>query len=155
MTKYYQGKFKPKNPSKYKGDPTNIVYRSGWELKLFDYLDKHPSVTKWGSEEFFIPYKSPIDGKWHRYFPDVYVEQINSDGKKQTIIIEVKPDAQTRPPNPANRLTTKGNISRRYLMEVKTWGVNEAKWKAAEEFCLDRGWIFQKMTEKDIFGTKK
>lgn len=152
MATYYQGKFRPKNPQKYKGDPSNIIYRSSWELRLFNYLDQHPSVQKWSSEEFFIPYISPIDGKWHRYFPDVYVEQINTDGKKQTVLIEVKPDAQTRPPELKNRLTAKGNISRRYLYEVKTWGTNEAKWKAAREFCIDRGWTFQILTEKQLFG---
>lgn len=152
MATYYQGKFRPQNPQKYKGDPTNIIYRSSWELKLFNYLDQHPSVQKWSSEEFFIPYLSPIDGKWHRYFPDVYVEQINTDGKKQTVLIEVKPDAQTRPPELKNRLTGKGNISRRYLNEVKTWGTNEAKWKAAREYCVDRGWTFQILTEKQLFG---
>jgi hypothetical protein len=152
MTKYHQGKFKPKNPQKYKGDPTNIIYRSGWELKLFSYLDMHPNVLKWASEEFSIPYVSPIDGRWHRYFPDVYVEQINIDGKKQVVLIEVKPAGQTVAPNPQNKLTAKGNLSRRYLNEVKTWGVNEAKWKAAQEFCLDRGWTFQILTEKQLFG---
>lgn len=149
---YHQGFFKPNNPHKYKGDPTNIVYRSSWELRLFGYLDMHPNVIKWSSEEFFIPYKSPIDGRWHRYFPDVYVEQINKDGKKQTVLIEIKPDAQTRPPDMKNKTTPKGKISRRFLNEVKTWGTNEAKWKAAQEYCIDRGWIFQIMTEKHLFG---
>ncbi len=152
MASYHQGKFRPKNPQKYKGDPTNIIYRSSWELKLFSYLDSHPNVLKWASEELFIPYVSPIDGRWHRYFPDVYVEQINIDGKKQTILIEVKPAGQTVAPNPQTRLTAKGNLSRRYLNEVKTWGVNEAKWKAAQEFCLDKGWQFQILTEKQLFG---
>lgn len=149
---YYQGKFKPKNPNKYKGDPTNIIYRSGWELKLFAYLDTHPNVTKWSSEEFCIPYVSPIDGRTRRYFPDVYVEQINSEGIKQKILIEVKPDHQTRPPDLSNKLTAKGNLSKRYLNEVKTWGINESKWKAAREFCLDRGWTFMILTEKQLFG---
>ena len=147
---YYQGFFKPKNPQKYIGDPTKIVYRSGWELKVFAYLDAHPSVLKWGSEEYIIPYKSPIVGKWHRYFPDVYVEQINIDGKKQKILIEIKPEAQTRPP--AIQKTSKGKATKRYLTEVATWGVNEAKWIAAREYCADRGWEFQIMTEKQIFG---
>lgn len=149
---YYQGKFKPKNPQKYKGDPTNIIYRSGWELRLFDYLDKHQNVLKWNSEEVVIPYKSPIDGRWHRYFVDVYVEQINSDGKKQTILIEVKPDAQTKEPDLSTKLTPKGRVSRKYLTEVATYGVNKAKWKAAEEYCADRGWTFQIITEKQLFG---
>ena len=149
---YYQGLFRPKNPQKYKGDPTNIVYRSSWELKLFAYLDIHQSVVRWSSEEFFIPYKSPIDGKWHRYFPDVYVEQINTDGKKVSILIEIKPEAQTKPPSMLNKMTPKAKISKRFLNEVKTWGVNEAKWKAAEEYCIDRGWQFTIMTEKQLFG---
>lgn len=31
-----------------------------------------------------------------------------------------------------------------------TWGVNEAKWKAAEEYCKDRGWKFIIMTEHEL-----
>jgi hypothetical protein len=33
---------------------------------------------------------------------------------------------------------------------VTTWGVNEAKWKAAKEFCFNRGWKFQIFTEKEL-----
>lgn len=125
MGKYYQGRFRPKNPKKYMGDPTNIIYRSGWEFKLMRYLDVHPKVIQWGSEELIIPYRSPIDGKVHRYFPDFIVKQINKNGIKETILIEVKPKAQTMPPNIANKNTAKGNISRKYINEVKTWGVNQ------------------------------
>jgi hypothetical protein len=77
MAKSYQGYFKPKNPQKYKGDPTNIVYRSSWELKLMTYLDLHKDIVTWGSEELIIPYRSPIDNKIHRYFPDFIVTKIN------------------------------------------------------------------------------
>lgn len=146
----YQGKFKPRNPSKYLGDSSNIIYRSGWELKLMSFLDSHPNVLKWGSEEVIIPYRSPVDGKIHRYFPDFYVEQINIEGKKEKILIEVKPKHQTRPPELSNKLTPKGMISRKYLNEVKTWGVNQAKWKAAQDYCLDRGWKFTLMTETEL-----
>lgn len=144
MAKYYQGKYKPKNPQKYLGDPTNIVYRSGWELRLMRYLDSHPNVLEWGSEEVVIPYISPIDGRYHRYFTDFIVKQINRDGNKETIIIEVKPKAQTKPPEKKSRVT------KRYINEVKTWGVNQAKWKAANEFCKDRGWKFQLITEDEL-----
>lgn len=145
MGKYYQGRFKPRNPSKYIGDPTNIVYRSGWELKLMSHLDKHPRVVRWASEEVVIPYRSPIDGKIHRYFMDFYVEQINKDGNKEKLLIEVKPKAQTKPPKrPANVK------NKRYINEVKTWGVNQAKWKAAQEVCLDKGWKFQIFTEDEL-----
>lgn len=144
MANYYQGRFKPKNPSKYMGDPTNIIYRSGWELKLMRFLDQHPNVLQWGSEELIIPYRSPIDGKIHRYFTDFVVKQINSDGIKETIVIEVKPKSQTVPPE------KKTKITKRYINEVKTWGVNQAKWAAAEEFCKDRGWKFQIMHEEHL-----
>lgn len=140
----YQGYFKPKNPEKYKGDPTNIVYRSGWELKLMLFLDDRKDIIQWSSEELIIPYRSPIDGKKHRYYPDFVVTKINKEGKKETILIEVKPLAQTKPPKKSK------NITKKYITEVKTWGVNEAKWKAATEYCKDRGWSFQILTEQDL-----
>jgi hypothetical protein len=142
----YQGKFKPQNPSKYLGDSSNIVYRSHWELRLMSYLDKHPNVTKWASEEVVIPYKSPIDGRYHRYFPDFYVEQINKDNKKEKLLIEVKPKYQTVPPV----VQSGKKPTRRYITEVQTWGVNKAKWEAASEFCKDKGWQFQLMTEEHL-----
>jgi len=139
----YKGKFKPKNPNKYKGDPTNIVYRSLWEFKLMKNLDEHPEIVQWSSEELFIPYKSPIDNKWHRYFPDFIVKKINN-GIKETLMIEVKPKSQVLAPKKQEKAT------KRYINEVYTWGVNQAKWKAAEEFCLDRGWKFMLMTEIEL-----
>jgi hypothetical protein len=147
----YQGRFKPKNPTKYMGDPTNIIYRSGWELKLMSYLDTHINVLQWSSEEVVIPYKSPIDGRRHRYFPDFYLEQINTNGIKEKILIEVKPKYQTIPPVVQTTKTKKP--TKRYINEVKTWGINQAKWIAAEEFCKDRGWKFQIMHE-DHLGIK-
>jgi hypothetical protein len=144
MPTYNQGLFKPKNPQKYKGDPTKIVYRSSWELKLMFYLDEHRDVVSWGSEELIIPYRSPIDGRIHRYFPDFVVTKINREGKRETALIEVKPLAQTKPPKPQSKVT------KRYITEVKTWGVNEAKWKAAQDFCKDRGWSFHIFTEKEL-----
>jgi hypothetical protein len=147
----YRGRFKPKNPSKYMGDPTNIIYRSGWELKLMSFLDVQDNVIRWSSEEVVIPYRSPIDGKRHRYFPDFYVEQINTNNKIDKILIEVKPKYQTVPP--AVQITKTKKPTKRYINEVKTWGVNQAKWEAAEEFCKDRGWKFQIMHE-DHLGIK-
>jgi len=73
------------------------------------------------------------------------VEQINREGKKETILIEVKPKAQTQPPKRPKNVRNK-----RYINEVKTWGVNQAKWEAAQEVCKDRGWKFQIMTEEDL-----
>ena len=94
-----------------------------------------------------MPYRSPIDGRVHRYFPDFLVKQINKYGNKETILIEVKPKAQTIPPDISKKKTGNGNVSRKYINEVKTWGINQAKWQAAEEYCKDRGWKFQIMHE--------
>lgn len=144
MGHYTKGKFKPRNPHKYKGDPTNIVYRSSWELRFCSYLDSHNDVIQWSSEEFCIPYLSPIDGKLHRYFPDFWIKKKNRQGEIDITVVEIKPHYQTQEPIPKKTMT------KRYLNEVQTWGTNSAKWKAATEFCLDRGWHFQKITEKDL-----
>lgn len=146
MAKYRQGFFKPLNPQKYKGDPTNIVYRSGWELRLMSHFDTHPDVIWWSSEERIIPYRSPVDGRVHRYFPDFVIGTKNVQGKTETIMIEVKPAKETVEP------AKQKSASKKYLREVFTWGVNKAKWTAAEEFCKDRGWRFMVMTEREIFG---
>lgn len=137
----YQGWFKPKNPQKYKGDPTNIQYRSGWELKLMAYLDNHPEILQWSSEEIVIPYRSPKDNRVHRYFPDFWIKK--TDGSVS--IIEVKPLKEVKEPvaTPKKRKGT-------FLREVITYGINQAKWKAAKEYCFERGWNFQVITEKEL-----
>jgi hypothetical protein len=145
MSKYLQGFFKPRNPKKYKGDPTNIVYRSSWELRLMSHFDEHQDVIWWKSEENFIPYRSPVDGKMHRYFPDFIINTKNKDGRTETIMIEVKPLTQTKEP------MKQKTMSKKYLREVFTWGVNSSKWEAARAYCADKGWKFMIMTEKDIF----
>jgi hypothetical protein len=117
-----------------------VQYRSSWELKMFNYCDKNPDIVKWSSEEVVIPYKSPIDGKWHRYFPDIWMKTANGD----TYLIEIKPFKETQEPKRRSRVT------RQYLYEVKTWGTNSAKWKAAQEFCEDRKWKFKIITEKEL-----
>lgn len=143
----YKGSFKPRNPTKYKGDPTNIIYRSRWELMVMQKLDSHPDVIEWSSEEVVIRYRSPIDNRIHRYFVDFYVKQRNKYGDVEVNLIEVKPFKQTQPPTV---MEGKGKPTKRYLNEVMTWGINSAKWKAAREFCADRGWNFVIITEKEL-----
>jgi hypothetical protein len=140
----HQGYFKPKNPQKYKGDPTTIIYRSGWELKFMLYVDSHPDILEWGSEEFFIPYRSPIDGRMHRYYPDFYIKKKDKDGKTKTMVVEIKPLKQTIEPQKQSKKT------KRYINEVMTWGINSSKWKAANDFCKDRDWQFLILTEKEL-----
>jgi hypothetical protein len=139
----YKGWFRPKNPNKYKGDATRIVYRSNWELRVMKYLDDNPAVIWWASEELPIRYVSPIDNKVHRYFPDFIVRTRRKDGSEQTSILEVKPYRQTMMP-------TQKRKTKRYLAEVATYAVNQAKWKAADLFCKEHGWNFQLITEKEL-----
>jgi hypothetical protein len=136
----HQGKYKIKNPEKYKGDHRNIIYRSSWELRVFNYMDRNPDVIKWSSEEIIIPYKSPIDGRKHRYFPDVWMKTKNGD----VYLIEIKPFKETVEPKKRSRIT------KQYLYEVRTWGINSAKWDAARDFCADRNWKFKIITEKEL-----
>jgi hypothetical protein len=142
--KTYKGKFSPKNPKKYKGDPTNIIFRSLWERKLMVYLDENKAVVQWSSEEIAIPYRSPLDNRIHRYFPDFYVKAVDAEGNLKEMLLEVKPKKETKEP------TKKKRVTKQYITEVTTWGKNQAKWKAAEDYCSDRGWEFKLITEKEL-----
>jgi hypothetical protein len=109
-----------------------------------NWLDNNENIIQWSSEEIIIPYKSPVDNRWHRYFPDFFVKVRQKDDTIKAMILEIKPAKQTKPPEKKKRVT------KQYIQEVVTWGINEAKWKAATEFCLDRGWQFKVLTEHDL-----
>lgn len=137
----YKGKYNPINPNKYQGKISNITYRSMWERRFMKYCDLNANVLLWSSEELVIPYISPVDKKMHRYYPDFLINVKGQDGTKKTMVIEVKPKRETKAPKKKSRITP------RYLNEMKTWTVNEAKWKYANEFCKDRDWEFKILTE--------
>lgn len=141
----YQGRFYPKNKEKYKGDVNNIIYRSLWERKFMKDCDLNESVIEWQSEEIIIPYLSPIDNKVHRYFPDFLIKIKESNGDIKTYLIEIKPKKQTVEPDKNPKRKTK-----RWINEIYTWNVNQAKWKAAEEYCKDRLYEFKILTEKEL-----
>jgi len=140
----YKGKFRPKNRKKYNGNPSEIIYRSSWELKFMNYCDNNNKIVKWSSEEIVIPYRCPTDNKIHRYFPDFYIKYKDVKGKLHEKVIEVKPAKQVKEPKIQKRRTKK------YLAEVFTYAKNMAKWEAAEDFCKDRSWEFQILTEKEL-----
>ena len=140
----YSGRFTPQNPQKYVGDYKNIIYRSSWECRVMTWLDKSPDIVSWASEEVIIPYISPVDGKRHRYFPDFLVKVRTKKGQLKTMMIEVKPKKQAMEPVKRKRVT------KQYIQEVVTYGINQAKWTAATEYCLDRGWAFKVITEDDL-----
>lgn len=140
----YKGKYSPSYPQKYKGDPTNIVYRSLWERKFMKYCDLNENILEWGSEEIALPYRSPIDNRVHRYFPDFYIKVKEQTGQIKKYIIEIKPKKQTIEPKVQKRKT------KSYIYEVVEYAKNQAKWKAAEEFCKDRMWEFKVLTEDEL-----
>ena len=142
----YKGKFIPKNPHKYRGDVTNIVYRSLWERQLFRWLDDQSFIARWSSEETVVPYRCKTDGRIHRYFVDVKAEF--EDGR--VILIEVKPKKEMEPPKTPKVKT------RRYITEVMTYAKNISKWEAATQYAEDRGWKFEVWNEETLrsFGIK-
>jgi len=153
MGKYLKGKFTPKNPHKYRGDPTNIIFRSGWERQLMVYLDENPNVLEYASEEIAIPYVSPKDGRIHRYFPDFWIKVRRPDGTIREHIWEVKPSKEAIEPKIKTReqiLQESAAQKRRYYLDVMKYGINKRKWEAAEEYCKHKGWTFQIVTEKHI-----
>jgi hypothetical protein len=137
--KTYSGKYKVKNPSKYKGDHTSVFYRSGWEKHCMQFFDNSSDVVQWSSEEIIIPYLYEADKRYHRYFPDFVV--IWKSG--QTSLIEVKPQKETLPPKGPAR-------TKKYITEGFTYVKNQNKWEAAELYCKDRKWRFEIWTEIEL-----
>ncbi len=134
----YSGYYKVKNIKKYKGDYTKVVYRSLWEKSVFSWCDSNPNVKNWSSEEVVIPYYYEADKRYHRYFPDLKI--VFED---RTLLVEIKPEKETVPPTGPKR-------TRKYINEGFTYIKNMNKWKAANEYCKDRGWEFQIWTEKTL-----
>jgi hypothetical protein len=139
VMKTYKGKYKLKKPEKYDGDHTQVIYRSGWERFAFKWCENQEDIKSWSSEETIIPYISAVDNKYHRYFVDLKLNM--RDGS--VVLVEIKPDKQTKPPKSKRR-------TKRFISESLEYVKNECKWKAAKEYCLDRGWHFQIWTEHTL-----
>ena len=133
--KSYKGKYNPMNPKKYKGDSSQVIYRSLWERKLMVYCDQNDKVLEWGSEEVIIPYLSPWDNKVHRYFPDFYIKVKQANGKTKRFIIEVKPKYQCKSPVENPRRKTK-----KWFNDVKNWTINQANGNQQMNFVLTMVW---------------
>ena len=136
--------YKPSYPEKYKGDVNNIICRSSWERRFCNWCDLNESIISWGSEEFCIPYYNPVKERVCRYFPDFIIKVKEQSGQIKTYVVEVKPQRETLPPKQKSR-TTKS-----YLNECRTYAVNQAKWKAAKEWCADRMLEFIVITENEL-----
>ena len=147
MPKTLQGRYRPKHPEKYKGDPTNILYRSSWELGFMKWLDAREEVIQWSSEEKAVWYNDPVSKRKRRYFPDFIVKYRNSKGIVMEEVVEIKPQRQvTGPPTNPKRRT------KAWMQSVMTYMTNQAKWAAASTWAEDRGMSFRLLTEKDVPG---
>lgn len=142
----YKTRFNPENPSKYIGDFSNIICRSLWERKVCKWLDTNINVLRWASEEIKIPYVSPKDNKIHNYYPDFFAEVKTKQGNIETLLIEVKPEKQTKPPKKPKKK------SNNFLRESITYEINKSKWQSAKKYCEKNGWKFVILTENQIFG---
>jgi len=131
----------------------NITLRSSWEMEFVQILVKlkrQGQIVGWGCEMTVFEYFNPVKNRMARYFMDFTIFT-NSD---QVIFVEVKPNAQTKPPR-------KGKNQRAYFKRLATYKVNEAKWKAVEKWCKAQNekegrqkFIFTIRTEKNSgFGS--
>ena len=144
MAESIKSRYKPVNPKKYQGNPNNIICRSSWERKFWQWADKKENVISWASEEINIPYVSPKDNRIHKYYPDFLIKVKESSNRIKTYVVEVKPKKQTLPPKKRKRIT------KSYIYECQTYAVNQAKWRAASEFCKDNRIEFKIITEDEL-----
>ena len=145
MTKFAQGRFEMKNPSKYVGTRTPLA-RSSWEFVFMRMLDEHQGVEKWASESIQIPYRDPLTGKYTIYVPDFFITYVDKNGAKHAEVVEVKPASQTL-------LENVGKSVYNQQQYVK----NMAKWEAATKWCKQQGIKFRVVNEEHIFhqGSKR
>jgi hypothetical protein len=137
--KTYSGRYKVKNTLKYKGDVSNVVFRSMWERNCFAWCDDNSEIKEWSSEEIIVPYFYDVDKRYHRYFVDLKITFNNG----KTILVEIKPEKEVQLPKRPDK-------TKRYLNEALTYVKNQNKWKAASEFAKDQGWTFEIWTEKTL-----
>jgi len=145
MTRSYkQGIYEVTNMSKYIGTKSPR-YLSSYELEVFQWADRSPTVLKWGAEVVVVEYFNPVKNRKARYIVDLFMEYVTKTGEVKKALIEIKPSSQTTPPK-------KGRKSENtYIQESLTWMTNSAKWDAAAKYANDRGWDFRILTEKSIF----
>ena len=151
--KHKHGLYSPQNPDKYIGDIHNIIYRSSWEQRFCAYCDRNEMIVKWSSEPLFIDYWNPLDKKMHKYYVDFYIKILKEDGTYHEWIIEVKPESQTQKPiYEGKNMILKKLESYNYNMKI--WITNQAKFKAAKEWAIQRGFRFGVVDEKFLFNSK-
>jgi len=143
--------YKPTNKEKYIGKEGYCICRSSWELVFCKWANANPAVIRWASEPLSIPYidrtQKDYKGmpKKRRYFPDFLCEIIDASGNPVTWLVEIKPHKETIAPKKGKNKSMKTQV-----YEAKTYAVNQAKWKSAENYCKKRKWHFKILTEKQL-----
>lgn len=142
MGKYASGKYIVKNPEKYIGKraPT---YRSSWEYTFCSFCDNNPAVVNWASEAIQIPYRNPVSGRQTVYVPDFLIVYVDSNQKKHTELVEIKPSKETT-------LETAKSYRDKLMVAM-----NMAKWAAADNWARANNIRFRVVTEFDIFKNHK
>lgn len=144
---FKQGYFKPQYPNKYVGNG-DIIFRSSWEYKFMVWCDNHDGVVLWSSEPVFVNYISRQDNKVHKYYPDFYFKAKQGDGTFKEYLVEIKPKAQIQKPQMPKKTSKKALESYKFLCEA--YIKNLDKYRAAKEYCKNRGWNFIVLTEDTI-----
>lgn len=143
MSKYANGIFQPKNPSKYVGNKSP-TYRSSWEFVFMQFCDNNPSVIQWASEAIRVNYRNPLTNKNTIYVPDFFMVYVDANGKQHAEVIEIKPTKETT-------IEAAGRSTRAQAAAI----VNMAKWEAARAWCKQQGLKFRVVTEQEIFHQGK
>lgn len=142
-----KGVYTPKNLNKYIGK--NLpVFRSSWELRAFISLDRNEKISKWGSENFIIPYIDRTrNNETHKYVIDLFFEIADYTKNRLPIkwLLEIKPYSQSVSPQ-----AKRGKSTQRLLNETIIVERNKCKWESAINFCKAKGWHFGVYTEKGI-----
>ena len=97
-----------------------IYFKSSWEKSVLQNLDKNNNVISFLYEPFSIPYY--YDNHKRHYVPDFLIT--HSDGTQK--LVEIKPS---------------------YYLNAE---INKAKFESAQNYCNEKGIIFEVWTEKTI-----
>jgi hypothetical protein len=98
-----------------------VIYRSSWEKIVLESLDMSTDVSWFSVEPFSVVY---LYDRKRRYTPDLLIRY--TDSTRPLVLVEIKPS---------------------YFIKA---AINQAKFKAAEEYCKEKGFIFEVWTEEKI-----
>jgi hypothetical protein len=154
-----KGLYKPIHPEKYLGSRLPS-YKSGWEKRVFYAMDINPFILKWGYECIEIYYHHPIFNAFTVYYPDIFCHVKNERGHEEKILIEIKPSKMClipkEPKPPKNKTSASWDryqrSLKRYQGSCKDYIVNQAKWEAAQNWCLRHGVTWRILNEDNSSG---